>query len=379
MADRGGQLEASSVSKLQQNTWRKRGVRVLFLSLALFLVPFLGQRGSVVAEREDLQSLSLPSNPFGVLTDLGVGGPTATDVQGDALVSHIGFDTDDYQSEHPAEETNENGIRIYVVQSGDTLSEIAEKFGISVNTIKWENNLDSNTLRVGKELRILPVTGVLHTVRKGDTISSIAKRYDVPVDNIKLYNNVDEKKLKPGMKLIVPNGVKRESLATTKSPRRKYSKSRTTKTISSNSRYRSYFIRPSQGSVTSQFGPRRGSFHYGIDYGQYWGAPVVASANGVVEKVVSYCRVGSYRCGGGYGNNVLIRHSNGTKTRYAHLKSTLVKVGQRVKQGQKIGTMGNTGNVRPRPRSRNSHAGTHLHFEIVDSRTGRKINPNFLR
>ena len=246
-----------------------------------------------------------------------------------------------------------------------------------MNTIKWENKLSSNTLRVGKELRILPVTGVLHTVRKGDTISSIAKRYDVPVDNIKLYNNVDEKALKPGMKLIVPNGVKQDTVTKAKTTSRSYSKTRT-KTISSSSRYRNYFIRPSRGRTTSKFGPRRYGFHYGIDYGQYWGAPVVASASGVVEKVVSYCGVGSYRCGGGYGNNVLIRHSNGTKTRYAHLKSTLVKVGQRVEQGQKIGTMGNTGNVRPRPR-RGNHAGTHLHFEIIDSRTGRKINPNFLK
>lgn len=376
MTDTGKQLEMAKLFKKQQNRVKVGMILFFLLSSTLFLFV---KEGDALSNDEDSQSIILAENHLGILPrNFGKGGANSIEVYNDTLYSRIGFDNEKYQDKHPAQEETENGIRLYIVQKGDTLSEIAEKFGVSINTIKWENNLTSNnTLRVGKELRILPVTGVLHTVRKGDTLSSIAKRYDVPVDNIKLYNNVDEKALKPGMKLIVPNGVKQDIVIKTKSTSHSYSKART-KTISSNSRYRSYFIRPSQGRVTSPFGPRRHGFHYGIDYGHYWGAPIVASAGGVVEKVVSYCSVGSYRCGGGYGNNILIRHSNGTKTRYAHLKSSLVKAGQRVEQGQKIGMMGNTGNVRPRPR-RGNHAGTHLHFEISDSRTGRKINPNFLR
>ncbi|RUA13104.1 MAG: M23 family peptidase, partial [Flavobacteriia bacterium] len=134
-------------------------------------------------------------------------------------------------------------------------------------------------------------------------------------------------------------------------------------------------IRPSAGRITSHFGPRHGSYHYGIDFGQYRGAPIVASASGTVIKTVYGCAVRSWRCGGGYGNNIIIQHANGTKTRYAHLRKIIVKKGEHVVQGQKIGEMGNTGNVRPRPRSASSTAGTHLHFEIRSSVNEKPTNP----
>src|SRR6185369_16441970 len=73
----------------------------------------------------------------------------------------------------------------YTVLEGDTISSIAEKFDISVDTIRWQNNLDKNgTIKVDQELEILPVTGVLHKVQKGDTIYSIAKKYDVDAQGI---------------------------------------------------------------------------------------------------------------------------------------------------------------------------------------------------
>ncbi len=380
MADTGKQLESSSMFHSQQKREGVRKAGTLFLFLALFLVPLLGQRGNVVAENNENSSLDVVKSDMGPLTHIGKGGLAVPNVIDDAI-HPIPYDEIGYSNLSEGEFTeivDENGIpiRIYEVKPGDTLSEIAEEYAVSTNTIKWENNLKSaKDIHPGQKLRILPTTGILHKIRKGDTLSRIAKRYDVPLDNIRIANDItDDRELIIGNKILVPNGVKKQEKGSSGYKQNAFAIRKTSKSVKN-----SYYARPSAGTVTSWFGPRRGGFHYGIDYGQYWGAPVVASASGVVERVVSYCRTGSYRCGGGYGNNVLIRHSNGTKTRYTHLKSTLVKVGQRVEQGQKIGTMGNTGNVRPRPKSGNSHAGTHLHFEIVDSRTGRKINPNFLR
>ena len=89
-------------------------------------------------------------------------------------------------------ESNTTGEMVsYVVEEGDTLSEIAQQFDISVNTIKWENNMTSNSIKVGQKLNILPTTGVKHIVKKGDTIEKIATRYDAEEEDIKVFNSVD--------------------------------------------------------------------------------------------------------------------------------------------------------------------------------------------
>lgn len=66
-------------------------------------------------------------------------------------------------------------ISIYIVRNGDTLSEIAKMFDVSVNTIKWGNDLSSNTLKEGQTLVILPITGVKHVVKKGNTLLPLPK------------------------------------------------------------------------------------------------------------------------------------------------------------------------------------------------------------
>lgn len=108
------------------------------------------------------------------------------------------------------------------------------------------------------------------------------------------------------------------------------------------------FINPSAGVVTSEFGPRWGSMHDGIDVAAGEGTPIYAAASGVVSR--------SYYSNS-YGNVIFITHSVNGKTYqtvYAHLSSRAVSTGQVVQQGQYIGGMGNTGNS----------SGTHLHFEI---------------
>ncbi|MCM3225170.1 murein hydrolase activator EnvC family protein [Terribacillus saccharophilus] len=109
------------------------------------------------------------------------------------------------------------------------------------------------------------------------------------------------------------------------------------------------FITPAPGSITSGFGPRWGTFHYGIDIAKRGSnVPIWAAASGTVSQAYY---------SSSYGNVIFVSHSIDGKTYttvYAHLTSMQVSDGQRVSQGQQIGTMGNTG----------MSQGQHLHFEL---------------
>jgi Peptidase family M23 len=131
------------------------------------------------------------------------------------------------------------------------------------------------------------------------------------------------------------------------------------------------FANPTQGPITSGFGPRNiglegaSTWHGGIDISARRGTPVRASDGGVIlPNIVTSCREGQRQCGGRLGNAVRIRHDNGSVTVYGHLQNVNVQGGQRVNQGQQIGTVGNTGNS----------TGPHLHFEIRDP-GGNRLNP----
>lgn len=117
--------------------------------------------------------------------------------------------------------------------------------------------------------------------------------------------------------------------------------------------------------LSSCFGPRKGpngkkSFHTGIDMAAHKGTPVKAAASGAVVQV--------YEDPLGYGKTIVIKHDHTYKTRYAHLDSMLVKVGQHVQTGQLIGKVGDSGNVRKQGRD-----ASHLHFELYEH--GKRINP----
>ena len=110
------------------------------------------------------------------------------------------------------------------------------------------------------------------------------------------------------------------------------------------------FSNPTTGNITQKFSKS----HNGLDIANSKGTKISAAAGGTVE-LVKYSNTS-------YGNQVLINHGNGFKTRYAHLDTISVKEGDKVSKGGKIGTMGNTGNVR-------GVTGVHLHFEIIDNGT----------
>ena len=117
-------------------------------------------------------------------------------------------------------------------------------------------------------------------------------------------------------------------------------------------------------TITTYFGYRWGSMHAALDiYGPGYGSNIYAANNGTVVETKGGCVPGNISCNGRQGNYILINHNAGNYyTQYMHLSTILVKAGQVVSRGQKIATMGNTGEVYPTPNSSSPYSGTHLHF-----------------
>ncbi|MCD6289673.1 MAG: M23 family metallopeptidase [Anaerolineae bacterium] len=237
------------------------------------------------------------------------------------------------------------GIVHYTVVPGDTLYGIAKKFGISVDTVKWANDLELNPdmLRVGQDLVILPVSGVYHVVEKGDTLRKIAKRYKVDPQVIVDYKPNGLKSLDDPLPvdkiLIIPGGTKPWVPP--------YVSAYSGPIPSASRRGTGHFVWPVTGHITALFGQLvSGKVHHGLDIGAWTGSPVVASDSGYVV----YAGWNNQ----GYGNLVIINHGNGFVTYYAHLSKIFVRRGDSVAQGQRIGAVGATGHA----------TGPHLHFEI---------------
>lgn len=241
----------------------------------------------------------------------------------------------------------------YTVAKGDTLSTIAQKFGISTNTIKWQNNLFSDSLTVGDTLEILPVTGMAYKVNRGDTVYTIAKKLDTEAQKIvdfpfNDFANPETFSLVEGQILIVPDGVKpaeqpyiRRQVYIAQGP-------------SSTSFSSSGFVWPLRGLV-SQFASW---YHMALDITSPIGTPIVAAKSGRIASVSS----GSWD--GGYGTNIIIDNGGGFSTLYAHMSGINVSAGQNVVGGSTvIGWVGMTGRT----------TGPHVHFEVRQN--GAPINP----
>ena len=115
------------------------------------------------------------------------------------------------------------------------------------------------------------------------------------------------------------------------------------------------YVQPAQGRLTSTFGARWGTTHYGIDIANAMGTPIVAAADGVVIEAGP---------ASGFGLWVRIQHADGTITVYGHMDSFSVYEGQQVRAGEQIARMGNRG----------ESTGTHLHFEVWNA-DGLKTDP----
>lgn len=97
-------------------------------------------------------------------------------------------------------------IKNYVVAAGDTVTSIAQKFGVTTDSIKWSNNLTSDAVAAGTKIVIPPVNGIVYTVKTGDTVQTLAAKYKANADQITSYNDAETAGLWVGEQIIIPNG-----------------------------------------------------------------------------------------------------------------------------------------------------------------------------
>jgi lipoprotein NlpD len=204
--------------------------------------------------------------------------------------------------------------------------------------------------------------GVVHPVVKGQTLWRIARAYGVTVQELAEVNDLlDPTQIKVGQALWVP-GAKQHldvepapSLVGRMGPEASVASAPGEEGPALETP-RSRFMWPVQGILFSRFGVRGGAQHDGIDISAPKGTPIVAADSGEVLYA------GVQR---GYGNIVLVKHEDGLITIYAHNERNDVKVGERVRKGQAIGLVGQTGRA----------SGPHVHFEVRKARVPR--NPLF--
>ncbi len=322
-------------------------VNNLIFSLGLTFLPIAAYAGffSVVADffnRDDLltavpianvRNMALLQAALNSDPNPSKGGGDITMVGGSALLPETGpsgtiADVTDAPSA--------GAISIYVVRKGDTLSQIAKMYGVSINTIAWTNEIEGGLIREGQKLIILPISGTRHIVKAGDTIKTIAKFYKGDVTEIARYNDLAAgASLTPGQEIIVPDG----ELAAPK-----YVVSGSSVRGASGPDYSGYYMRPIIAGRKTQ-----GLHGYNaIDLADAYGTPIYAAAAGtvIIAKDSGW--------NGGYGKYIVIQHDNGTQTLYAHATENLVVEGQWVGRGQAIALMGSTGKA----------TGPHVHFEI---------------
>ena len=232
----------------------------------------------------------------------------------------------------------------YTVEGGDTLYGIGEKFKVSVDALKYVNNLtDNSILAVGSKVSIPPSSGLVHTVKSGDTLNSIELKYEVASQAIADFNYLlDTSKLTVGAELVIPGAkIPTPVIPVYISPDVVGPANYGSATPS-----KGFCVWPTTVRIITQY---FSWYHNGADIATPWsgGMPPIFSCTG--GKVT--------RAGWdpwGLGLHVRIDHGNGYETVYGHMSRIDVGYGQRVGRGQQIGLMGNTGRS----------TGPHVHFTV---------------
>ena len=223
----------------------------------------------------------------------------------------------------------------YIVQPGDTLTKIAEKFGLVTASVYWANKSsipNPSSLSPGLKLLIPPIDGLLVTVGSKDTLASLGAKYQVSVQAIIDTNNLPSETVTKGQVLLIPGA--------SGGPVPKSGTSSTTR--------RGWPWPVGEPNYVSQW---FWAGHHAIDIAAPLGTPVYAAVSGtVVFAGIKYA--GS----AGYGGGLVIWVMVNSKlySPYNHLSRSYVHVGQRVVVGQRIGSVGQSGDA----------TGPHLHFEV---------------
>jgi murein DD-endopeptidase MepM/ murein hydrolase activator NlpD len=255
-------------------------------------------------------------------------------------------------------------METYKVKSGDTLTGIASKFGVSMMTLWWANNLKSkDDLHLGQTLTIPPVTGLVVTVKASDTLAGLASKYDVEEQEILEANKLEDPNLVVGQVLALP-GAMGKAIPVPKVERDRSSGGGSSGSGSGSSRapvtYSGGAFRwpvSGGGNYISQY-YRYG--HYGLDIAADYGSSVRAAAGGTVIFA------GWKSNGGGY--QVWVAHGSGLYSTYNHMSAISVGSGQRIAKGQQVGRIGQSGRA----------TGPHLHFEVWRGGIwsgGSRVNP----
>lgn len=268
-----------------------------------------------------------------------------------------------------------SGIETYTVRSGDAVSAIARRFGLTVGTIIQANQLSKRaSIKPGDTLKIPPVSGVLHTAKRGDTIGKLARSYQADVDKIIRINGLEMRALTIGEDIIIPDGIPlpvtskstialKPGIPASKILHKTYDaygelvdtridlRIKPADANTDNVHQEKMLWPTSQRVVTQYYGLR----HTGMDIDGDYSDAIYAAAAGRIEQAGWN--------GSGYGLQIVIDHMDGRKTRYAHASKLFVKAGDSVKKGQVMAMVGTTGRS----------TGTHLHFEVYIN--GRRKNP----
>ncbi|MBN1965962.1 MAG: M23 family metallopeptidase [Anaerolineae bacterium] len=314
-------------------------------------------------------SASVSGQDGGVLTALAPLSPE----QMDALLGMPPVDLNPAEAAIPREdspftivpERPRAEVITYTVEQGDTITDIADQFGLAMDTIAWSNDYRTVfALRPGNEVYILPVDGVYHQVLVPQTIQSIADEYNVDPYAIinSEYNNffgmTPQMTVPSGTRVVVPGGTS-SAVNWTYNP--VVERTGGGGGGSSSNGYISFApgqagscgSQPNPGGTGYFVVPLRGytwvrgftSYHTGVDLSASTGTPVYAASPG---RVI-YAGWNDW----GYGRLVVVAHGPFT-TLYGHMDSISAGCGQMVDTGTIIGTVGSTGNS----------SGPHLHFEI---------------
>ncbi|MBI5427697.1 MAG: LysM peptidoglycan-binding domain-containing M23 family metallopeptidase [Nitrospinae bacterium] len=172
----------------------------------------------------------------------------------------------------------------------------------------------------------------------------MAKAYDVDVETLIGANSIeDPARLSVGTRLWIPGAARVQDVPSSSSSARNGKRN---KRYAPGRPFKGFLEWPLAGTVTSPFGYRNDKYHDGVDIGAREGTSILAAADGKVM----FSGWGPT----GYGMIVIVKHANHLTTLYAHNSKNLVKKNARVRQGQKIAEVGQTGRA----------TGPHLHFEV---------------
>lgn len=291
----------------------------------------------------------------------------------------------------------EKKVIAYKVKNGDTLSGLADEYGIDADTIVFNNNLKGNTVTPGQTLYIPPVDGVLYEVKEDKELVKVAEEYKTDIQTMADINDLTTKaQLRAGERIVIPGMNHIIALKEKMAAEELAEKNRIAEQVRKEQEKRNALLAEKEkqkiadakvaktkkpivnttaaakktapgGTVATKVGKKfvwptqapvittsYKSGHPGLDIAYTSGdhtTAIVAAASGTVVTAQ-----GGWN--GGYGNMIILDHGNGLRTRYAHMKELYVSVGQNVTAGETIGWMGKTGNVRGR-------TGLHLHFEVL--------------